>query len=97
MIGLVGSCHQMRLYLDENGPVWLECPAFGWNGEFMGDVADFVDRRVDEESVLYLLVEPELSYTDLSQLHVQHQVLARYERPFNGMRVEIWRVVAGAS
>jgi hypothetical protein len=90
VIGLVGSCHQMRLYLDEN--VLLECPAFGWNGEFMEDVADFVDQRLHEESTLYLLVEPQLPYTDLTRLHVQHEVLARFERPFNGMRVELWRV-----
>ena len=92
VVGLVGSCHQIRLYLDENGPVLLECPAFGWRGEFMDDVADFVDQRLAEESTLYMLVEPQLPFTDLSKLRVQREVLARFERPFDGMRVELWRV-----
>lgn len=92
VIGLVGSCHQIRLYLDEFGPVYLECPAFGWQGEFMDEVATYVDQRVEQESVLYMLVEPQLPYTDLSKLHVGHEVLAQFERPFYGMRVELWRV-----
>ena len=94
VIGLVGSCHQIRLYLDEFGPVYLECPAFGWEGEFMEDVARYVDKRLTEESVLYLLVEPQLPYTDLSKLHIRHEVIGRFPRPFDGMRVELWR--AGA-
>ena len=92
VIGLVGSCHQIRLYLDEFGPVSLECPFFGWQGEFMEDVAQHVDQRLSEESVLYLLVEPELEFTDLSKLHVRHEVIGRFERPFNGMTVELWQV-----
>jgi 4-amino-4-deoxy-L-arabinose transferase-like glycosyltransferase len=94
VIGIVGSCHQMRLYLDES--VLLDCPAFGWNGEFMDEVATFVDDRLREEGTLYLLVEPQLPYADLTRLHIQHQVLARFERPFNGMHVELWRVFEAA-
>jgi len=92
IIGIVGSCHQIRLYLEEPSAVFLECPAFGWEGEFMDDVANYVDFRLTQESVLYMLVEPQLPYTDLSKLHVQHEVIGRFERPLNGMVVELWRV-----
>ncbi|MBI5930239.1 MAG: glycosyltransferase family 39 protein [Chloroflexi bacterium] len=91
VIGLVGSCHQIRLYLDEYGPVKLECPFFGWQGEFMQDVANLVDQRVAEESTVYLLVEPKLRFTDLSMLHVRWELIHSYPRPFNGMTVELWR------
>ncbi len=92
VIGLVGSCHQIRLYLDEHGPVRLECPFFGWQGEFMQDIANLVDERVAEESTVYLLVEPELRFTDLSMLRVRTELVHRYPRPFDGMAVELWRV-----
>jgi hypothetical protein len=92
VIGLVGSCHQLRLYLDEHGPVKLECPFFGWQGEFMQDVADLVDRRLAEESIVFLLVEPDLRFTDLSTLRIRWELVKRYPRPFDGMAVELWRI-----
>jgi hypothetical protein len=94
VIGLVGSCHQIRLYLDEHGPVKLECPFFGWQGEFMQDVAKLIDERIAQESIVYLLVEPDLPFTDLSMLHVRRELIRHYPRPFNGMAVELWRVYA---
>ncbi len=97
VIGLVGSCHQIRLYLDEHGPVRLECPFFGWQGEFMQDVANLVDDRVAEESIVYLLVEPELRFTDLSMLRVRTELVHRYPRPFDGMAVELWQVYPNAT
>lgn len=92
VLGLVGSCHQLRLYLDENGPVWLECPFFGWQGEYMDEVAAVIDRRLSEESIVYLLVEPELPFTDLSKLDVRWELVGRYPRPFDGMVVELYRI-----
>jgi hypothetical protein len=92
VLGLVGSCHQLRLYLDEDGPVWLECPFFGWQGEFMPEVVETVDQRLQEESIVYLLVEPELRFTDLSMLNVEWELIKRYPRPFDGMTVELYRV-----
>lgn len=92
VLGLVGSCHQLRLYLDENGPVWLECPFFGWQGEYMADVADVVTARLQAESIVYLLVEPELSFTDLSVINAKWELVRRYGRPFDGMVVELYRV-----
>jgi 4-amino-4-deoxy-L-arabinose transferase-like glycosyltransferase len=90
--GLVGSCHQIRLYLDENGPVALTCPFFGWSGALMPAVADELRERYAQEGVLYLLVEPELAFLRLDVLPFTYEVLARYPRPFNGITVEVWRV-----
>ena len=92
IIGLVGSCHQMRLYLDEHGPVWLECPYFGWQGENMDEVAQKIEDRLATESIVYLLVEPELPFTDLSVITVDWELIRRYSRPFDGMVVELYRV-----
>lgn len=95
VLGLVGSCHQIRLYLDETGNVDLTCLEFGWmGGELMEQVADTIDQRVAEESNLYLLVEPEFDNTPLEMLRVRHEVIATWQRPFDGMRVELWRVDA---
>ena len=92
LIGLVGSCHQMRLYLDEYGPVWLECPFFGWQGENMDEVATNIQTQVATESTVYLLVEPDLTFTDLSVIAVDWELIRRYGRPFEGMVVELYRV-----
>jgi hypothetical protein len=92
VVGLVGSCHQIRLYLDENGPVHLICAEFGWEGENMGIIADMLDQRAAAENALYLLVEPDLPFTPLDQLRVRHVVLGRFPRPFEGMTVELWQI-----
>lgn len=93
VIGLVGSCHQIRLYSDEFGKVDLKCPDFGWDGEFVPLVMQDIERRASEESVLYLFVEPEYDLVDLKLLPVDHEVIARFGRPFDGMVVEVWKVV----
>lgn len=92
VIGLVGSCHQMRLYLDENGPVNLECPNFGWEGELMPDVSRHIEQRLQQEGVLYVFAEPELDILDFDLLTVDHRVIARFGRPFDGMVVEVWEM-----
>lgn len=92
IFGLNGSCHQMRLYLDEHGPVWLTCPNFGWQGEYMDEVNDKIQERMATETIVYLLVEPDLSFTDLSVIEVDWELIRRYSRPFDGMKVELYRV-----
>jgi 4-amino-4-deoxy-L-arabinose transferase-like glycosyltransferase len=92
VLGLVGSCHQLRLYLDEAGPVDLRCLEFGWSGELMGQVAMEVEQARQEYGRVYLLVEPQLPYTDLSQIQGGHQVEGRFPRPHGGMVVELWRL-----
>lgn len=99
VIGLVGSCHQIRLYLpdayeDEPGPVWLTCPEFGWEGEYLMDVAADIDERLATESHVYLMIEPEIPYFDPTDLCVRWgwEEVARYSRPHNGMEIIIFRL-----
>jgi len=92
VVGLVGSCHQLRLLLPEDGIVDLTCPFFGWEGEHMDDVVAHIQGRLAGESVLYLLVEPELPFTDLSLIPVRWEPVARFPLPFGGMAVELYRV-----
>jgi hypothetical protein len=92
VIGLVGSCHQLRLYLPEDGIVDLSCPFFGWQGEYMDAVIAHIQDRMARESVVYLLVEPELRFTDLSLIPVRWELIKRFPRPWKGMAVELYRV-----
>jgi len=92
VVGLVGSCHQLRLYLPEDGIVDLSCPFFGWNGEYMDAVVQHITGRMHAETVVYLLVEPELRFTDLALIPVNWDLVERFPRPFGGMVVELYRV-----
>lgn len=92
VLGILGSCHQMRLYLPEDELAHLECLEFDWLAEDMVAINAYILQRAEEESLLYLLVEPDLSYVNLDRLEVSHQVIGRFARPFNGMTIELWQV-----
>ncbi|NDJ84717.1 MAG: glycosyltransferase family 39 protein [Chloroflexi bacterium] len=99
VFGMIGSCHQVRLYLgaaeaDDDGPVWLTCPFFGWHGEYLMDVAADIQRRMAIESQVYLLLEPEIPYFDTDKLKPlwQWQEIKRYRRPFDGMEIVLYRI-----
>jgi hypothetical protein len=42
--------------------------------------------------VVYLLVEPESPFTDLSAIPVRRELIKRFERPWDGMAVELYQV-----
>jgi hypothetical protein len=99
VFGLVGSCHQIRLYLDkaeeqDDGPVWLTCPFYGWQGELLMEVADEIDARLSRESVVYLLAEPEIPYFTLSDLYPRWhwEEVERYARPHDGMEIILYHI-----
>ncbi|MCB9436848.1 MAG: glycosyltransferase family 39 protein [Anaerolineales bacterium] len=99
VFGLNGSCHQIRLYLpnaepQDDGPVWLECPFFGWYGEFLMDVGADIQERLQVESQVYLLVEPEIPYFDVHDLDPlwNWQEVKRYQRPFDGMEIILYHI-----
>lgn len=99
VIGLVGSCHQMRLYLhgaenEDEGKVWLSCPFFGWWGEFLDDVADEIQARLAVESQVYLLIEPDIPYFDVADLEPRWkwEEVERYSRPFKGMEIVLYHI-----
>ena len=97
--GLVGSCHQIRLYVvnartEDDGPIWLTCPAFGWSGEYLTDVALDIQNRLVTESSVYLLLEPEIPFFDAEDLrpYWQWEEIERYQRPHGGMEVVLYRL-----
>lgn len=98
--GLVGSCHQMRLYLDnaeeqDDGRVWLTCPNYGWQGELLMEVADDIDQRLAVESIVYILAEPEIPYFELPDLFPrwQWEEVERYSRPHGGMEIILYHII----
>lgn len=98
--GMVGSCHQIRLYVvdaypDESGPIWLTCPNFGWFGENLEEVALDIQNRMAVESAVYLLIEPEIPFFDAEDLrpYWNWQEIERYPRPHDGMAVVLYRLL----
>ena len=99
VMGLVGSCHQIRLYVveayeDESGPIWLTCLDFGWSGENLTDVAAQVQERLATESAIYLLLEPDLPFFDAEDLrpYWNWEEIERYQRPHDGMEVVLYHI-----
>lgn len=99
VIGLVGSCHQIRLYVidartEDSGPIWLTCPAFGWSGENLMIVADDIRARMATESTVYLLIEPEIPFFDPEDLRPlwNWEVIERYKRPNGGMEIVLYHI-----
>lgn len=99
VFGLVGSCHQIRLYLpdayaEDDGPVWLTCLEFGWQGELIPQVIDQVEARLMTESDVYLLMEPDLPFFDPIELagYWQWQKIKEYPRPHDGMPIVLYYI-----
>lgn len=97
LLGLVGSCHQMRLYLPDDEPVWLQCLTFDWINEDMSGIRAEVTRQLEAESTVFILVEPELPYVDLTKLDVKWEKIAQFNRPFDGMAIELFRIYPSES
>lgn len=99
VFGLVGSCHQMRLYLphattDADGPVWLTCLDFGWYGENIPQNIDDIQVRLAIETNVYLLIEPDLPFFDINDLdgHWQWELVKTYSRPHDGMPIVLYHI-----
>ncbi len=99
VIGLVGSCHQIRLYVpnartEDDGPIWLTCPAFGWSGENLMIVAEDIQQRLATQSAVYLLIEPEIPFFDPEDLrpYWNWREVERYQRPNGGMEIVLYHI-----
>lgn len=92
VVSTIVGCHALRLYLPEDGVVNLECPFFGWEGEHLDAVTADLERFFASETVTYLLAEPDAPFVDLDRLPVQRERVARFERPFGGIALELYRV-----
>ncbi len=101
ILGLVGSCHQIRLYLpdayaEDNGPVWLTCLEFGWQGELLPQVIETIQAHLKTESQVYLLIEPDLPFFEFSALegYWHWEQIKVYSRPYDGMKVVLYHIQA---
>lgn len=92
VVSTIVACHALRLYLPEDGVVDLRCPFFGWQGEHLDAVTADLERFLASESVVYLLAEPDAPFVDLDRLPVRLDAVRRFERPFGGVAVELYRV-----
>ncbi len=92
VISTTVGCHALRVYLPEDGLVNLSCPFFGWQGEFMETVNQTIAEALAAESVVYLLVEPEAPFAQLDQIPYPCELIRRFDRPFDGVPVELCRV-----
>lgn len=92
VVSTIVGCHALRLYLPEDGAVNLKCPFFGWQGEHLDAVTADLAHFFASETVTYLLAEPDAPFVDLNRLPVRRERVARFERPFGGVALELYRV-----
>ena len=90
VVGILGSCHLMRLFLQEPGPVRLICadlvPVHQLTDSELAEIeADAADGP------LYLLLERDLG-TNLDDLNLEWEFVRDFERPHEGVTIELWRV-----
>ena len=91
VVSTIVGCHALRLYVPEDGVLNIKCPFFGWEGEHIDNVIADLEDFLATESVTYLLAEPDSPFVDLERIPLRLERLARFERPFGGVAVEIHR------
>jgi hypothetical protein len=90
VFGILGSCHLMRMFLQEPGPVRLICAD-------LVPVHQLTESEIDEieaagaDGDLYLLIERSLG-TNFDDLNFEWDFVREFERPHEGVTIELWRV-----
>jgi hypothetical protein len=90
VFGILGSCHLMRMFLQEPGPVRLICAD-------LVPVHQLTESEIDEieaagaDGDLYLLIERSLG-TNFDDLNFEWDFVREFERPHAGVTIELWRV-----
>jgi hypothetical protein len=92
VVSTIGGCHALPLVLPDDSAIDYRCPFFGWQGEHLDNVIADLEDFLATESVTYLLAEPDSPFVDLERIPLRLERLARFERPFGGVAVEIYRV-----
>lgn len=97
VLSLAGSCHLMRLYMQEPSPLNLRCLPINWTRQdipaSMADIQTIIDERLSQAEWVYLMIEPDLPYVDLSYLdQTSWQFDRRFTRPMDGMVIEVYRL-----
>ncbi len=95
--GILGSCHSLRLYMDDPGPVHLTCAEYSFVTHQMSPetLADIL-QQTENNGWMYILLEPSLE-TNYDDLPLQWELEKRFFRPHNGRELELWRVRLAAS
>lgn len=90
--GILGSCHSLRLYMDDPGPVHLTCAEYSFVTHQMSPetLADML-QQTEKNGWMYILLEPSLE-TNYDDLPLQWTLEKRFLRPHNGRELELWRV-----
>lgn len=92
VVSTIVGCHALPLVLPDDSAIDYRCPFFGWQGEHLDNVIADLEDFLATESVTYLLAEPDSPFVDLERIPLRLERLARFERPFGGVAVEIYRV-----
>lgn len=92
VVSTIVGCHALPLVLADDSAIDYRCPFFGWQGEHLDNVIADLESFLATESVTYFLAEPDAPFVDLERIPLQLERLARFERPFGGVAVEIYRV-----
>lgn len=92
--GFVGACHAMRLYLPADSGVGLHCPYYEWRPEEADATLAAWEARVQQEGTWYFLADTEQQPMDIFSLNLDYEVVRNYQRPHNGIPVQLLKVSA---
>ncbi|MFP4322616.1 MAG: ArnT family glycosyltransferase [Anaerolineales bacterium] len=104
--GMLGSCHMIRLYLAEPGPVDFTCTSFDYTRQFPpAELAAIEADAARYETGVYLLVERAMLFefdleenfgfvapTNAGELAVTWEHVRDFTRPHDGVTIELWRL-----
>jgi hypothetical protein len=91
VVGFVGACHILRLYLPADSHVHVACPYFRWSVDQAEATLAEWEQRVRADGVWYVLADDKQPM-DLNRLPFRWQELKVYERPHAGVTVRLFRV-----
>jgi hypothetical protein len=90
VFGILGSCHLMRMFLQEPGPVTLICAELIEGHQLAESEIDEIEAAGADDQ-LYLLIERDLG-TNFDDLDFDWTFVRDFERPHEGVIIELWKV-----
>ena len=89
-VGILGSCHLMRLFLQDPGPVHLICADLLPGHQLSEAETDEIHATADA-GPLYLLIERDLG-ANFDDLEFEWTFVREFPRPHDGVTIELWSV-----
>lgn len=90
VFGILGSCHLMRMFLQEPGPVTLICAEQIEGHQLATSEIDEIEAA-GADAQLYLLIERDLG-TNFDDLDFEWTFVRDFTRPHEGVIIELWKV-----